>query len=88
MHRNRASATPASYPAGHFCAPVRAWLGAFGPLWEPRIGAIEARNANGETAREVATRTREQGLAEGRAFAIGTIPMGGAPKISRPAGWI
>ena len=25
-----------AYPPGHFTQPVRAWRGAFGPLWSPR----------------------------------------------------
>ncbi len=86
-----AAPEPARTP-GHFLQPVRraSTMHPYGwpPRWEPQIGEIEIRNANGDTAREVATRSREQGLAEGRWHAIGTVPMLGTPKNYGPKGWM
>lgn len=43
-----------AYPPGYFTAPVRAWRGAFGPLWSPRWPELvaESRRIAGETGRD------------------------------------
>lgn len=74
------------FAPGHFTALMRAHC--WPPQFVPRLGTVEARNANGETAREVATRAREVALVAGRAHATGTIPMPGTPKNAKPLGWM
>ncbi len=92
----RAKPAPAapevSRPPGHYLEPVRRASAmhpcGWPPRWKPQIGALEVKNADGETQREVATRNRERGLAEGRAYATGTVPMLGTPKNYGPKGWM
>lgn len=94
--RKKAAAPPPApgpdRPEGFYLQPVRraSAMHPYGwpPRWEPQIGALEVKNADGETQREVATRNRERGLAEGRAYATGTVPMLGTPKNYGPKGWM
>ncbi len=81
-----APAPSVDYQPGHFTALIRRhdWP----PMFVSQIDKIEVRNANGETAREVATRTREQCLAEGKWHATGTVPMAGTPKDAHPLAWL
>lgn len=85
------SATP-TRPPGYFLDVVRkpsakcphGWP----PHFTPKIQRVERINVNGDTTSEVAARTREAGLAEGRSYAMGTIPMHGTPKATGPKGWL
>lgn len=72
---------PVGYPPGHFTQPVRAW---FGPMWQSAIDWSAPTSNTSATS----TATRERGLAEGKAWAIGTVPMTNTPKISGAPKWM
>lgn len=71
-----------AYPPGHFTQPVRAWRGAFGPLWSPRWPELVTRTTSGHTIAD-----RERQVAEGTGWAGGTVSQPNAPQTMRP-GWI
>ena len=84
--RKTAAAPAVQYAPGWFTELMRAhnWP----PRFRSQIDRIVPINVNGETAREVATRSRERGLAEGKWHATGTIPIGKSPRDSRPVGYL
>jgi hypothetical protein len=87
-HKKRKPAPPpvqdASYAPLHFTALMRRHD--FPPGFTSRISS--ATNRFGQTAQEVAARSRETALANGRAYAVGTIPLAGTPRASKPVGWM
>lgn len=88
-YKRRPKAAPvadARHAPGYFAELV--FKHNFPPMWQPQFRSAAVVNQYGETAREVATRTRETALAQGRAYATGTIPMVGTPKGSKPVGWM
>lgn len=77
------------YPPGYFLAPVRAWVGPFGPLWEPRAfhalplprpqaAGLQQGNSHAERERRAQT---------GVGWGAGTIALPRTPGHRRP-GWM
>lgn len=75
-----------AFATGHFTALIRRhnWP----PDFTPQLRRPVYVNQFGETAQEVAARSREAGLAEGRSYALGTVQMPGTSKTSKPVGWM
>lgn len=72
---------PASYPPGHFMQPVRAWVGPFGPLWQPQCLSLTLPHAGDAMQRML---HREQQAEAGSGWGQGTVLMTGTPSNSRP----